>query len=294
VRFRTASAGLAVALAAVLLGPVAPAHAAKPTLKILFTSAESGIVAGNAIWGQKSIQWTGYVAGRPKGSRLMTQTKVAGTWRSIATTDKSVRRTVARGRFFPVLGVHRYRIALLSKKGKLLVASKAWTSTGYATVPLSRVVGTLPPSIGPRSVAIGGYAYPMLWRLDHADIAQSIVANSWSIEENRCRSVRFATSITYDGAPATSASAWFSVGWSPKANSYLLGDTRAKATSSGTTVSTYATVSSASPIPGRPGGYGIKPMAYAWQQGLFGPEQVAWVSGEALFGGVGLCSRVVR
>ena len=139
-RFRTAIVAVAVALLAVLLGPVAPAQAAKPRLTYLFTSAESGIVAGNAIWGQKSIQWTGYVAGRPKGSRLVTQTKVAGVWRTIATTNKSVRRTVARGRFFPVLGVHRYRIALLSKKGKLLVASKAWTSTGFATVSLGRVL----------------------------------------------------------------------------------------------------------------------------------------------------------
>ena len=168
-RFRTAIAAVAVALLAVLLGPVAPAQAAKPRLTLLFTSAPTGIVAGNAIWGQKSIQWTGYVAGRPKGSRLVTQTKVAGVWRTIATTDKSVRRTVARGRFFPVLGAHRYRIALLSKKGKLLVASKAWTSTGFATVPLSRVLTTLPPSIGTVTRTIDGYAYPMLWRIDHED-----------------------------------------------------------------------------------------------------------------------------
>jgi hypothetical protein len=287
-------AAVAVALLAALLGPVAPAHAAKPRLTYLFTSASSGIVAGNALWGQKSIQWTGYVAGRPKGSRLVTQTKISGVWRTIATTDKSVRRTVARGRFFPVLGEHRYRIALLSKKGKLLVASKAWTSTGFATVPLTRVLTTLPPSIGSRLVTIGGYAYPMVWSLDHNDIAQSVVANSWSIDENRCRSVRFVTSATYTGDPGTSASAWMSVGWSPKANSYLLGDTKAKVTSAGTTVSTYATVTSASAVSGRPGSYGMKPMAYAWQQGMVGPEQVAWVSGEALFGGVGLCSRVVR
>jgi hypothetical protein len=287
-------AAVAVALLAALLGPVAPAHAAKPTLTYLFTSASSGIVAGNAIWGQKSIQWTGYVAGRPKGSRLVTQTKVSGAWRTIATTDKSVRRTVARGRFFPVLGEHRYRIALLSKKGKLLVASKAWTSTGFATVPLARVLTTLPPSVGSRSVTIGGYAYPMLWSLDHNDIDPSVVANSWSIDDNRCRSVRFATSITYSGGSGTSASAWMSVGWSPKANFYVLGDTKAKVTSSGATVSTYASVSSVSPVAGRPGSYGMKPMAYAWQQGLLGPEMVPWESGEALFGGVGLCSRVVR
>jgi hypothetical protein len=265
VRFRTLVAAVAVALLAALLGPVSPAHAAKPRLTYLFTSASSGIVAGNALWGQKSIQWTGYVAGRPKGSRLVTQTKVSGVWRTIATTDKSVRRTVARGRFFPGLGEHRYRIALLSKKGKLLVASKAWTSTGYGTVSLARVLTTLPPSIGAVTTTIGGYAYPMLWSLDRNDTAPSVVANSWSIDENRCRSVRVVTSATYTGDPGTSASAWMSVGWSPKANNYVLGDPKAKVTSSGTTVSTYATVTSASPVAARPGSYGMKPMAYAWQ-----------------------------
>lgn len=294
-RFRTAIVAVAVALLAVLLGPVAPAQAAKPRLTYLFTSAESGIVAGNAIWGQKSIQWTGYVAGRPKGSRLVTQTKVAGVWRTIATTNKSVRRTVARGRFFPVLGVHRYRIALLSKKGKLLVASKAWTSTGFATVSLARVLTTLPPSIGTVTRTIGGHPYPMLWRLDAPDLAQPIVANSWAVDSNRCRSVRLATSVSYGGAPGTSASAWFGVGWSPRPNLYRLGDQQSRVTAAaGSTAAVVATITSVSPQAGVPGGYSLKPNAYAWEPGLLGPDPVAWESGEALFGGVGLCSRVMR
>lgn len=294
-RFRTAVAAVAVALLAVLLGPVAPAQAAKPRLTYLFTSAESGIVAGNAIWGQKSIQWTGYVSRRPQGSRLVTQTKVAGAWRTIATTDKSVRRTVARGRFFPVLGAHRYRIALLSKKGKLLVASKAWTSTGFATVSLARVLTTLPPSIGTVTRTIGGYPYPMLWRLVARDIAQPIVANSWVVAGNRCRSVRFATSVSYAGTAGTSLSAWFGVGWSPKPYEGLLGDQKARVTAAaGSTAAAVATISSVSPLPGVPGDYSMKPSAYTWQPGLVGPDPVAWDSGEAVFGGVGLCSRVVR
>jgi hypothetical protein len=294
VRLRTAIAAVAVALLAALLGPAAPAHAAKPRLTLLFTSAESGIVAGNALWAQSSIRWTGYVTGRPSGSTFVTQTKAAGTWRSLPTTRIKVRKGVTSGRYFPVLGEKRYRIALLSKKGKVLAASKAWTSTGFATVSLSRVLTTLPPSIGAVTRTIGGYAYPMLWRLDDTDLAQAVVANSWTIAENRCRSVRFATSLTYDGAPGTSASAWFSVGWSPKANLVLLGDTKARVTATATTASTVATVTSASATPGVPGGYGIKPMAYSWTQGLLGPEPVEWSGGEAYFGGVGLCSRVVR
>jgi hypothetical protein len=294
VRFRTAAAGLTVALAAVLLGPVAPAHAAKPTLKILFTSAESGIVAGNAIWGQKSIQWTGYVAGRPKGSRLITQTKVAGTWRSIATTDKSVRRTVARGRFFPVLGVHRYRIALLSKKGKLLVASKAWTSTGYATVSLARVLTTLPPSIGTVTRTIGGYPYPMLWRRDYADYEQAVVGNSWSVSEDRCRYLRLVTGVGYFGGSPTRATAWFSVGHGVERYVTSLGDTFAETTAEDAVTSAVETASSVSQTPGVPGGYGIKPMSQSWTPGLLGRDNVPWTGGVAYYGGVGLCSRVVR
>jgi hypothetical protein len=291
VRFRTLVAAVAVALLAALLGPVSPAHAAKPRLTYLFTSASSGIVAGNALWGQKSIQWTGYVSGRPKGSRLVTQTKAAGVWRTIVTTDKKVRRTVATGRFFPVLGAHRYRIALLSRTGRLLVASKAWTSTGYATVSLARVLTTLPPSIGSRSVTIGGYAYPMLWSLDHADLAHGTTE---SVAVGRCRFLRLATSVRYYGGSPSRATAWFEVSHGIEPTVISGNDMFAEATAQDAVTSVAQTVASVSLTRGVPGGYGLNPMAQSWMPGLLGRDNVTWTNGEALFGGVGLCSRVVR
>lgn len=289
--FRALAVAVVLALVALVVAPAGPAQAARPRLSLLFTSGDTGVVAGNAIWGQRSIQWTAYAAGRPKGSSLVTQTKVGGSWRTIPTTGKKIRKGVASGRYYPVLGSQAYRVALLSRSGKVLAKSKAWRSTGFATVSLARVLTTLPPSIGPVTRTIGGYAYPMLWRLDHVDADVAVTGNSWQVAAGRCRSVRLATSLTYAGGGTSTGSAWFSVGWSPKLLSTLLGDVQAKVSTVDGEVATAATVSSVGSTKGSIGPYSLKPMSWSAPLALAAVEP--W-PGEAYYGGVGLCSTVVR
>lgn len=289
--FRALALAVVLALVALVVAPAGPAQAAKPRLSLLFTSGDTGVVAGNAIWGQRSIQWTAYAAARPKGSKLVTQTKSGGRWRTIPTTDKKIRKGVASGRYYPVLGSQVYRVALLSRSGKVLAKSKAWRSTGFATVPLSRVVTTLPPSIGPVTRTIGGYAYPMLWHLDHADADVAVTANSWQVATGRCRSLRLATSLSYAGGGTSTGSAWFSVGWSPKPLLTVLGDAQARVSTVDGEVATTATVSSVGATKGSIGAYALKPMSSSTPLALNLTD--TW-PGEAFYGGVGLCSRVVR
>lgn len=289
--FRALAVAVVLALVGLLVAPVGPAQAAKPKLLIVFTSAETGIVAGNAIWGQKSIQWTAYAAHRPKGSSLVTQTKAGGSWRTIPTSAKKIRKGVATGRYYPVLGSQLYRVALVSRSGKVLAKTRTWRSTGFATVPLVRVVTTLPPSIGTVTRTIGGYAYPMLWRLDHADADVAVTANSWQVASGRCRSLRLATSLSFASGGTSTGSAWFSVGWSPKLLTTVLGDTQAKVSTVDGEVATAATVSSVGATKGSLGSYSLKPMS--WSQPLALNVTGTW-PGEAYYGGVGLCSKVVR
>lgn len=283
---RRTALGLACALALLLL-PAAASQATTRTVTVTSTGAASGIVANNPVWAQRAIVWSVSLAGIPSTSRMSTQVLVSGTWRSVPTTSVSRTTTAARGSFYPRLGLKYYRVVAVSPTGGLVAASRAWKATGFATVPLRRVVDVAPPA-ATGTLTSRGLTFPALWHTTGTSLHMPNTPHDVTVSPGRCRTYLIASAVSYAGNPGEVGRAAVVGSWKMLVNTYVLDGMLVEATSppgqqpAGTYPSTLF-----QPDPAV--GFGLSFSSWATN-----PFQAVWVSGEAWGGGVGLCSAVLR